>query len=113
MAANAQRGSYSGSSAIVNGIKENLSGASQGINNRFGGENSIPDNINPNFVPFYTQNSYNHNQLANRLDQLPQSQQPFWYVNKDYISNYLNNPPPQNSGQLPFVNRGSFMGKRR
>lgn len=109
----AQRGSYAGSRPIINGYKGPYPEESNTLSNRFGDEsNSI--NGYQNVIPLPQNFPFNadHNMyFLNNIDNLPQAQQPFWYLNRDYISNHLNGP--QNVGGSVVSNRGSFMGRRR
>lgn len=111
---NAQRGSYAGSSPIINGIKRSLLNQQypDSIDNRFN-DDSAEDNLNSNFLPFYPQSSYNSNQLVNRINQLPDYKQPFWFQNRDYINSYLNSNPQAHYEEFPFYNPRSFDPRRR
>lgn len=99
----AQRGSYAGARPINNGVKGPFPEQSTGLNNRFG-DNSIGGQQQP--LPVH---ALGDTHLVNRVSQLPEHQQPFWYLNREHIQEHLNRP--QMSGSV-LVNRGSF-GRRR
>lgn len=109
---NAQRGSYAGSRPINDGVKGPFPEQSNTLTSRFG-EADANGNANQNVVPLppHFPVNTNHNQyLLNRVNELPINQQPFWYVNREYISDHLNSPRTGGSG---VANRGHFMGRRR
>lgn len=104
-AVGAQRGSYAGVRPISNGIKGPYpTEQNTGLSNRFGGDNEI--NGPPQPLPV---DALGDAYLVNRISQLPEHQQPFWYLNYQHIEAHRNRP--QNSGSV-LVNRGSFGGKR-
>lgn len=100
----AQRGSYAGARPINNGVKGPFPEQSTGLNNRFG-DNSIGGQQQQP-LPVH---ALGDTHLVNRVSQLPEHQQPFWYLNREHIQEHLNRP--QMSGSV-LVNRGSF-GRRR
>ncbi|KAG5674654.1 hypothetical protein PVAND_004608 [Polypedilum vanderplanki] len=122
----AQRGHYAGSRPINDGIKGEFPDVQQPTNlgNRFT-DNSIgsgqtqPVNsnpVNPNLIPQY--HPYNNMNLFNYFNQLPQHQQPFWFLNNEAIQGHLNRQQPQPIGMQsqpigvqPLQNRGSFLNR--
>lgn len=124
----AQRGHYAGSRPINDGIKGPFpEQQSTNLGNRFndnsiGSGQSQPVNFNqvdPNSIPQY--NPYNNMYLLNHFNNLPQHQQPFWFLNNQHIQGHLNRQQPQPIGnQLqsqqanvqPLQNGGSFMNGR-
>lgn len=74
--------------------------SNNGISNRFGGEDSYPQQR----IPVDALGDYN---LVNRLSQRPEHLQPFWLVNYRAIEQHRNNPQLSAS---PVVSRGSFSG---
>lgn len=108
----AQRGSYSGSRPIDNGVKGSFPDKQNTISNRFG-ETDITSNANQHVVPLpqhFPVNPNNNINLINQMNSQAADQQLFWFLNRDHISNHLNSP--QNYGGTVHANRGSFMGKR-
>lgn len=115
----AQRGSYAGSRPINNGIKGNFPEQQQQqqqsiVANRFGDNTINANNQNDPLTPIQSQpafiDPYNNYYYLNQINQLPQNQLPFWFVNRDIIDAHLNRPQINAS---PLANRGSFMGRRR
>lgn len=101
----AQRGSYAGVRPINNGIKGPFpTEQNTGLSNRFG-DNTI--NGPPQPLPV---DALGDAYLVNRISQLPEHQQPFWYLNYQHIEAHRNQP--QFSGSV-LANRGSFGRKRR
>lgn len=97
--ASAQRGSYAGVRPISNGIKGDYpTPENTGLSNRFG------DEAKP--LPV---DALGDVYLVNRISQLPQHQQPFWFINYQQIEAHRNRP--QLTAPVTF-NRGSFQGSQ-
>lgn len=88
----AQRGSYAGSSPIVSGLRQpfddNLGNRQNSVQPLNSNTFQQPQQQTPQFFP---QNNAN---LADRINQLPPSNQPFWFLNQHAINAHLNQPQP-------------------
>lgn len=80
----AQRGSYAGNSPIVSGLRQPFNNEVGTRNNNGNSIQQVPQFMNPN-----------NNNLINRVNQLPASNQPFWFLNQQAINAHLSNPQPQ------------------
>jgi hypothetical protein len=102
----AQRGSYAGSSAIISGLRQPFDNS---LGQRLGDQQAnVPNYLNTN----------NNYPLNERINNLPPSNQPFWFLNGPAINAHLNIPQPQLNGiaqlNVPGASfqPGTFVGGR-